>query len=87
MRVQRVDPVDSLTRDGLTLNLYDRQLVLLSVLGAEVFAATSEPIELGDLAERLVAVLGVPEGISPLDVTTHSVTDLLRQGVLVEVEP
>ena len=47
MRVQRVDPGDSLTRDGLTLNLYDRQLVLLSVLGAEVsqtrYAATERP--------------------------------------------
>lgn len=84
MILQRVEPVDVLARPEGTLLLYERELVRLSPLGGEIFAGAARPVPLEDLADRLAAAFGAPEG-DLLDATRVAVQQLVTMGVLREV--
>ena len=62
MRYVRVEPVETLVRAEGVLVLYERELVQLSPLGGEMFAACAEERTLGELTEHLTAVFGRPPG-------------------------
>ncbi len=84
--VERVEPVDALFRDDRALLLYDRELVELSPLGAEVFRATTGPTTVTALAEHLGAVFGPPPG-DPVAATAAVVAELVDRGVLRPAPP
>lgn len=84
MRYVRVEPVETLVRAEGVLVLYERELVQLSPLGGEMFAACAEERTLGELTEHLTAVFGRPPG-DPEEATRIALESLVAREVLREV--
>lgn len=79
---RRVEPVDRLTTDEGTLLLYERELIALTPLAAEVFARCARPTTLDVLAAHLGAEFGAPDGTTLEEATRGVVAELVARGVL-----
>lgn len=83
MRYVRVEPVETLVRAEGVLVLYERELVQLSPLGGEMFAACAEERTLGELTEHDPRSSGGRR--DPEEATRIALESLVSREVLREV--